>query len=42
MIYLWRRPLRLDDTKLRAFLGDVPATPLDEALRTTLSGLGRI
>lgn len=41
MIYLWRRPLKLIDAKLRRFLGDVPATPLDEALRATLSGLGR-
>ncbi|WP_242183030.1 NAD(P)H-binding protein [Sphingomonas sp. CARO-RG-8B-R24-01] len=41
MIYLWRRPLRLIDAKLRQFLGDVPGTPLDEALRSTLAGLGR-
>lgn len=41
MIYLWRRPLRLIDAKLQRFLGDVPATPLDEALRITLNGLGR-
>ncbi|RZF64035.1 SDR family NAD(P)-dependent oxidoreductase [Sphingomonas populi] len=41
LIYLWRRPLRLMDGKLRRFLGEVPATPLDEALRTTLQGLGR-
>ncbi|WP_157216673.1 NAD-dependent epimerase/dehydratase family protein [Flavisphingomonas formosensis] len=41
MIYLWRRPLRLLDGKLRRFLGQVPATSLDEALRTTLQGLGR-
>lgn len=42
MIYLWRRPLRLVDNKLRAFLGAVPTTPLDEALHATLSGLGRL
>lgn len=41
LIYLWRRPLRLIDDKLRKFLGQVPATPLDEALHTTLQGLGR-
>jgi nucleoside-diphosphate-sugar epimerase len=41
LIYLWRRPLRLIDGKLRRFLGEVPATPLGEALRTTLQGLGR-
>ena len=41
MIYLWRRSLRLVDGKLRRFLGDVPTTPLGDALRTTLQGLGR-
>jgi nucleoside-diphosphate-sugar epimerase len=41
MIYLWRRPLRLLDTKLREFLGEIPATPLEEALQTALLGLGR-
>ncbi|PCD04805.1 hypothetical protein COC42_08550 [Sphingomonas spermidinifaciens] len=42
MIYLWRTPLRLKDDKLRRFLGEVPATPLVEALRTTLQGLERL
>jgi diketogulonate reductase-like aldo/keto reductase len=32
--------LRLDNTELRAFLGEEPHTPLDQALRVTLSGLG--
>jgi nucleoside-diphosphate-sugar epimerase len=41
MIYLWRRPLRLLDEKLRRFLGDLPDTPLQEALGDTLRGLGR-
>lgn len=41
MIYLWQRPLRLVDAKLRRFLGQVPATPLDAALRTTLEAQGR-
>jgi nucleoside-diphosphate-sugar epimerase len=41
MIYLWRRPLRLMDGKLRRFLSELPTTPLGEALRTTLRGLGR-
>lgn len=40
MRYLWQQPLRLDNRKLRAFLGQEPHTPLDEALRTTLEGLG--
>ncbi len=42
MIYLWRRPLRLRDSKLRRFLRGVPETPLDVALRATLQGLGRL
>ncbi|MGR6330359.1 NAD-dependent epimerase/dehydratase family protein [Sphingomonas sp. XXL09] len=41
MTYLWRRPLRLLDSKARRFLGELPATPLDEALRNSLHGLGR-
>jgi nucleoside-diphosphate-sugar epimerase len=41
LIYLWRRPLRLIDDKLQSFLGQVPATPLTEALRATLQGLAR-
>jgi len=40
MRYLWRRPIGLDDAKLRAFLGDVPSTPLDAAIRATLADLG--
>ena len=40
MRYLWREPLRLDNGKLTAFLGQEPHTPLDEAVRATLSGLG--
>ena len=40
MRYLWREPLRLDNGKLVAFLGQEPHTPLDTALRTTLRGLG--
>jgi len=41
MIYLWHRPLRLIDGKLQRFLGELPATPLDQALRDTLQGLAR-
>jgi nucleoside-diphosphate-sugar epimerase len=41
MTYLWHRPLRLLDGKLREFLSKVPTTPLDEALRTSLRGQGR-
>jgi nucleoside-diphosphate-sugar epimerase len=42
MIYLWRRPLRLLDGKLRRFLREAPATSLDDALRITLKGLHRL
>lgn len=40
MRYLWLRTLLLDNRKLVAFLGQEPHTPIDEALRTTLDGLG--
>lgn len=40
MRYLWRRPLKLDNAKLVAFLGSEPHTPLEEAVRETLIGLG--
>ncbi len=40
MRYLWRRPIGLGDTKLRAFLGEVPATPFDDAVRETLIDMG--
>jgi nucleoside-diphosphate-sugar epimerase len=40
MRYLWREPLVLDDRKLRAFLGDVPHTPLDTAIAASLRALG--
>lgn len=40
MRYLWNRPIGLDDGKLRAFLGEVPHTPFDDALRATLGDMG--
>jgi nucleoside-diphosphate-sugar epimerase len=40
MRYLWREPLRMDNSRLAAFLGAEPHTPLDEAVRATLLGLG--
>ena len=40
MRYLWRTPVRLDNQRLRALLGSEPHTPLDEAVRATLDGLG--
>ena len=40
MRYLWRTPIALDDRKLVGFLGDDCYTPLEQALRRTLDGLG--
>lgn len=42
MRYLWKTPIQLDDAKLVAFLGERPYMALDDALRTTLIGLGCI
>lgn len=39
MRYLWRTPVRLDNGKLMAFLGDEPRTPLHEAVHRTLAAL---
>jgi nucleoside-diphosphate-sugar epimerase len=40
MRYLWREPVRLDNAHLLATLGSEPRTPLDDAVRTTLSAIG--
>jgi nucleoside-diphosphate-sugar epimerase len=40
MRYLWKTEARLEDAKLRRFLGDVPATPVVEAVRSALAGAG--
>ncbi len=40
MRYLWQLPLQLDNRKLVAFLGSEPHTELDQAVETTLRGLG--
>ncbi len=42
MRYLWQTPVRLANDRLVAALGAEPRTPLDEAVRTTLIGLGCI
>lgn len=42
MRYLWKKPVKLDNAKLVAFLGHEPHTPLDLAVRATLAGLGCI
>jgi nucleoside-diphosphate-sugar epimerase len=36
----WRHPIRLDNARLQTLLGNEPRTPLDEALKRTLTGLG--
>jgi hypothetical protein len=38
--YRWNTPVRMDGTRLMSVLGGEPHTPLDEAVRTTLFGLG--
>jgi nucleoside-diphosphate-sugar epimerase len=38
--YLWQVAVELDNSKLLAMLGKEPHTPLDEAVRTTLIGMG--
>jgi nucleoside-diphosphate-sugar epimerase len=40
MRYLWKSSVQLDDSKLVAFLGRSPYTPIEGALRTTLMGIG--
>jgi nucleoside-diphosphate-sugar epimerase len=40
MRYLWRQPVRLSNDRLVAVLGREPRTPLDEAVESTLVGLG--
>jgi nucleoside-diphosphate-sugar epimerase len=39
MRYLWREPVRMDNARLIAALGQEPHTPLDEAVDATLIGL---
>lgn len=39
MEYLWRTPVRLHNDRLVAKLGDEPRTPLDEAMRATLTAM---
>jgi nucleoside-diphosphate-sugar epimerase len=42
MRYLWKEPLRMDNAKLVAELGEEPYTPIDEAVRATLAAGGSI
>lgn len=40
MRYLWREPLQLDNRRLTGLLGAEPRTKLEQAVKTTLRGLG--
>ncbi|SLN10876.1 NAD-dependent epimerase/dehydratase family protein [Oceanibacterium hippocampi] len=40
MRYLWQEAIRLDNRSLLSFLGSEPHTPLADAVRTSLAGLG--
>lgn len=40
MRYLWRVPMRLDNSKLLSMLGNEPHTPVETAVRRSLTGLG--
>ena len=40
MRYLWQMPAHMNNAKLRGVLGEEPHTPLDAAVRATLSGSG--
>jgi len=40
MRYLWQVPVALDNAKLVSLIGEEPHTPLDEAVASTLRGMG--
>ena len=40
MRYLWQQPVRMDNGRLIAFLGEEPHTPWDQAVRATLTARG--
>ncbi|WP_050479606.1 SDR family oxidoreductase [Herbaspirillum rhizosphaerae] len=40
MRYLWQQPVQMSNQRLRQVLGEEPHTPLDQAVRATLEGLG--
>lgn len=42
MRYLWEQTVEMDNSKLIAFLGHEPQTPLSDAVHSTLAGLGCI
>ena len=38
--YLWATPHAIDGTRLAAIIGDMPQTPLDQAITASLASLG--
>lgn len=40
MRYLWKQPIRMDNAKLVAELGEEPHTPIDKAVHDTLAAFG--
>jgi len=42
MRYLWTAPLRMDNSRLVAAIGEEPRTPLQTAVRDTLTGFGSL
>ena len=40
MRYLWKEPIRMSNERLLAVLGHEPHTPLNDAVQTTLEGIG--
>lgn len=42
MRYLWQTPIRLDGNKLHAFLGEIPSTPIEQAIHATLGSVGSL
>jgi hypothetical protein len=39
MRYLWKEPIRMENSSLLEALGEEPHTPWDNAVRTTLTSL---
>jgi hypothetical protein len=42
MEYLWRVPHRISGDQLRSVIGEVPQTPLDQAIAASLRSLGHL
>lgn len=41
MRYLWQKPHALDGSRLEAFMGTLPSTPMPQAVRAALAALGK-